>query len=1325
MRTRETLVALMVVSLAAVRTQAQTRATESALVGFWTSTQPGTDVVASVILEPSRRFSSTGRLGEKNLGTINGRWLVRGNALVWIYDNNPAAEDSNPVVEFTPGKFKLKETSGKITTFTRASSAGPAPGAREPFSHYNLSFDNMDECAADVQAELKRVIQEFDPHVGFTCAAGLAGGLVSSADSPLSRDPLSFVRSHPALFGVPSGALLDLRPAGAGAVVQFWKDRPIAGAYAAWGARYNLIGGAPYFFLDARLADVGTGAPRVVAFVDEEETAFGEANAGIRMGVRLTQEGPDGYALHLYLKNVSSRSVVVPYFPEASGRLAALGLNEQPLRPSGSKAALIAEAALAPGESLSFAHVLEASAAPWLARGGALRVTFDPSLFKGGSADLWKHKIASGETRLASPEADQNGDGAFAGWWAKAGGPPRHEDFLRYLRKSLQKPDLGWPEEAYLKAAAVFLRLGDWPAVISITEGRMEQRDDFALALAGMQKSGPWPEADAAFRRYLKANAWTTSFGLRDVLLAWKGPTVMSSAFMRDFRKAGAAQRHRAFGETLLRQGRAGLAAVELERANALGDVSEGLYASLLDSARLSGDEAGFRRTAAVARGEHPDSRAIRKAARASVASSPTAENAARYPQWLAWSVPKGLQVAGDLSGTNVVWSKGRLVYVRTRMNGNAQVRSLDLETGRLAWDVDLDQGILPSERFAALKGSQRYRDPGRVVAEDGRIGIAYVEMAGGRSERGVLWLDADTGDPVAGGPRAAPRRQAIDCGSGELRKALPPGAKCLQVLEAEKDVIAVLEGGGVVRAGGKDLKTVWTAAFDPKPAASPAIQGGDLLALDGRFLSAMSLATGAMSWRYPATDNSAIAAPGPAAAVWTGFDGRIIGVGPPADYERMRGAVLDAVRSQQDAALAEEMLETALDADPSHAEAYAALARLSQKAALSPAAKARLEGSKELIVATSTEAAVIADAMKGNTSILWSARTGRVTGLAADEKRVYLMGEDKLRALDIGTGKEAWKLELGDVGVTFAGVAAGRLSLQYGLLYASAGQATLKAVDSRDGRVLWSRDMPPKSICCASLLSPRIFGKDLYVEYSVHKGEFSEFGFLRVAKFDGAIRWSSEWKTEQGQFSYVPSASALPSFSDGAVFFATETGGLRALDRESGKTLWTHQLPKAASGDSLAFGDPVSDERAVYAAGGDGAVYAFDPASGKVLWKSIQGGESWNGPAVGTLMKTGDRLCFVHHNNSLVCLNSVDGTQAWTRKGIVPHHPPVFLNGLLWVASETTISAMDPATGEVRASDIFPFVRWSLGLFTDGRFLYLAYEDSVAQIQPFAARGR
>ena len=230
-------------------------------------------------------------------------------------------------------------------------------------------------------------------------------------------------------------------------------------------------------------------------------------------------------------------------------------------------------------------------------------------------------------------------------------------------------------------------------------------------------------------------------------------------------------------------------------------------------------------------------------------------------------------------------------------------------------------------------------------------------------------------------------------------------------------------------------------------------------------------------------------------------------------------------------------------------------------------------------------------------------------------------------------------------------------------------------------------------------------------------------FEFFRLAKSDGSVRWTSRWKPGLSGFVFGLSESASPAFGKRAVFFATETGGLRALDRESGNILWTHQLPKGEDGRLLAFGDPISDEGAVYAAGTDGAVYAFDPATGGVLWKADQRqGRDQCGPIAGSLAKAGGKLCFCHVNNSVVCLGAKDGRELWTKKGFFFHTPPVALKGLLWVASGTTVSALDPATGALRAEESFPFIEYAEGLVTDGRYLYLSYNGGVSQIEPFAS---
>jgi len=126
--------------------------------------------------------------------------------------------------------------------------------------------------------------------------------------------------------------------------------------------------------------------------------------------------------------------------------------------------------------------------------------------------------------------------------------------------------------------------------------------------------------------------------------------------------------------------------------------------------------------------------------------------------------------------------------------------------------------------------------------------------------------------------------------------------------------------------------------------------------------------------------------------------------------------------------------------------------------------------------------------------------------------------------------------------------------------------------------------------------------------------------------------------------------ASLQPIVADGKVFVGTGRGNLLALDRVTGKTLWTHKtgapiLASAAwhrglvlvtsmdhcchavrsadgtpvwtfeTGEGIWAAPVVADGR-VFVAGRDGFVYALDPATGKELWRAEVGGLVLTTPA-------------------------------------------------------------------------------------------------------------
>lgn len=97
----------------------ETRGT-AGFVGEWTTTSSTDENVGQVALSEDGRYRSVCRLGETVLFRSKGKWSLRDGAMVWIHDGNPGMEDVNPIIEYGPGRFRLKEMDGSVSTFTKA-----------------------------------------------------------------------------------------------------------------------------------------------------------------------------------------------------------------------------------------------------------------------------------------------------------------------------------------------------------------------------------------------------------------------------------------------------------------------------------------------------------------------------------------------------------------------------------------------------------------------------------------------------------------------------------------------------------------------------------------------------------------------------------------------------------------------------------------------------------------------------------------------------------------------------------------------------------------------------------------------------------------------------------------------------------------------------------------------------------------------------------------------------------------------------------------------------------------------------------------------------
>lgn len=96
----------------------ETRGT-AGFIGEWTSTSSTDENVGEAGLSEDGRYWSVCRRGETVLFRSKGKWFLRGGAMIWIHDGAPGAEDVNPIVEYAPDRFRLREQDGSLTTFER------------------------------------------------------------------------------------------------------------------------------------------------------------------------------------------------------------------------------------------------------------------------------------------------------------------------------------------------------------------------------------------------------------------------------------------------------------------------------------------------------------------------------------------------------------------------------------------------------------------------------------------------------------------------------------------------------------------------------------------------------------------------------------------------------------------------------------------------------------------------------------------------------------------------------------------------------------------------------------------------------------------------------------------------------------------------------------------------------------------------------------------------------------------------------------------------------------------------------------------------------
>jgi outer membrane protein assembly factor BamB len=243
--------------------------------------------------------------------------------------------------------------------------------------------------------------------------------------------------------------------------------------------------------------------------------------------------------------------------------------------------------------------------------------------------------------------------------------------------------------------------------------------------------------------------------------------------------------------------------------------------------------------------------------------------------------------------------------------------------------------------------------------------------------------------------------------------------------------------------------------------------------------------------------------------------------------------------------------------------------------------ARPAFDEKNERVIALTRDGEVRSLGAEGREAWRYHVGTRFYAGATVDDGTVYVPGTDGgLHALDASTGKLRWRYAAEEALAT-APVIAGDL-----VLVASQSD-TLFAVKRATGELAWLyRRDPPAGFTIHRTSAPAVRGQTAWVG-------FSDGTLVSLDLADGGVRWEKSLAPSgSGQFLDVDTSPVLDA--SGRVYAASYTGGLHALDAETGDVVWSSVAQGLTS--LMVHGD-------VVIATGDDRLDAYLADNGKLIW--------------------------------------------------------------------------------------------------------------------------
>jgi outer membrane protein assembly factor BamB len=282
--------------------------------------------------------------------------------------------------------------------------------------------------------------------------------------------------------------------------------------------------------------------------------------------------------------------------------------------------------------------------------------------------------------------------------------------------------------------------------------------------------------------------------------------------------------------------------------------------------------------------------------------------------------------------------------------------------------------------------------------------------------------------------------------------------------------------------------------------------------------------------------------------------------------------------------------------------------------------------------------------------------------------KRAYIAGlQGGLYALDVQTGRVAWRFRSGRCSAASAALAGG-------LVYHAfmnrppcdppTGRRTVDgevvALEARTGKVRW------RTRVGATESPPAVAHGLVYV--GDWRGEV-----LALDARTGKRRWTFRTDDE---------VKAGVAVSGRRLYVGSYDGHLYALDALTGRLLWRSAAQDRLGGLGAFYATPAVAYGRVYVGNTDGKVYSYGATTGRIRWSHSTDGYAYSSPAV---WRT--RVYAGSHDRRLYCFDAATGRVLWSFRanGWVAGAPTV-INGLVYFSTATGRTyALDARTGKRR----------------------------------------